>query len=268
MTVRAPVRARSARRAVGEVGERVGAEQDQRVDLAVGRGPQDAVGVEAARVGQRRPHVGEPVAAPASSATRPGSRPGAMPMSSAPRTLPRRSAGRKRAPGTARRHGGSGVDDAGADSATVGRPTTTVTSAPADASERTGSRSASTRRRRTSRREQRRRRRRRPRPGGSAPTRRRTASGRCRPALSSTSCTPSSIDGVLAAGGTGPAAPPSGRDRGRARCRRARQASSMVALGQAEHELGRQAVAELGVDVVGADDALGQLRPGVRPTRW
>ena len=33
--------------------------------------------------------------------------------------------------------------------------------------------------------------------------------------------------------------------------------------GQAEHEVGRQAVAQLGVDRVGADDALGQLGPGV-----
>ena len=33
--------------------------------------------------------------------------------------------------------------------------------------------------------------------------------------------------------------------------------------GQAQHELGGQAVAHLGVDVVGADDALGQLGPGV-----
>ena len=33
--------------------------------------------------------------------------------------------------------------------------------------------------------------------------------------------------------------------------------------GQAEHHLGRQAVAELGVDRVGADDPLGQLGPGV-----
>ena len=41
------------------------------------------------------------------------------------------------------------------------------------------------------------------------------------------------------------------------------QASSMVARGQAEHDLGREAVAQLGVDVVGADDALGELGPGV-----
>ena len=33
--------------------------------------------------------------------------------------------------------------------------------------------------------------------------------------------------------------------------------------GEAEHELGGKPVAELGVDVVGADDALGQLGPGV-----
>ena len=32
---------------------------------------------------------------------------------------------------------------------------------------------------------------------------------------------------------------------------------------QAEHQLGRQPVAQLGVDLVGADDALGQLGPGV-----
>ena len=33
--------------------------------------------------------------------------------------------------------------------------------------------------------------------------------------------------------------------------------------GQPQHQLGREAVAELGVDRVGADDALGQLGPGV-----
>ena len=33
--------------------------------------------------------------------------------------------------------------------------------------------------------------------------------------------------------------------------------------GQAEHEVGRQAVAQLGVDRIGTDDALGQLGPGV-----
>ena len=33
--------------------------------------------------------------------------------------------------------------------------------------------------------------------------------------------------------------------------------------GQPQCHLGGQAVAELGIDVVGADDALGQLRPGV-----
>ena len=38
---------------------------------------------------------------------------------------------------------------------------------------------------------------------------------------------------------------------------------SMVARGRPEHDLGRKPVAELGVDVVGADDALGQLGPGV-----
>ena len=37
----------------------------------------------------------------------------------------------------------------------------------------------------------------------------------------------------------------------------------MVARGSPSTSLGRQAVAELGVDVVGADDALGQLGPGV-----
>ena len=33
--------------------------------------------------------------------------------------------------------------------------------------------------------------------------------------------------------------------------------------GQAEHQVGGEAVAQLGVDRVGADDALGQLGPGV-----
>ena len=41
------------------------------------------------------------------------------------------------------------------------------------------------------------------------------------------------------------------------------QTSSIVARGQAEHDLGGQAVAELGVDVVGAEHALGELGPGV-----
>ena len=42
-------------RAVGEVDERVGAEQHERVDLARGRGGEDAGGVEARRVGHRAP---------------------------------------------------------------------------------------------------------------------------------------------------------------------------------------------------------------------
>ena len=96
ITVRAPASARAGQVAVGEVGERVGAEQHQHVDAAVGRRLQDAGGVEPG-VGR---HGGPAAAAnhsrPASSVTRPGSKPGASPMSRAPCTLARRSAGRKR----------------------------------------------------------------------------------------------------------------------------------------------------------------------------
>ena len=47
ITVRAPATAAGGQVGVGEVGERVGAEQDEHVDLAAGRRLQDPGGIEA-----------------------------------------------------------------------------------------------------------------------------------------------------------------------------------------------------------------------------
>ena len=70
------------------------------------------------------------------------------------------------------------------------------------------------------------------------------------------------------AAGTGPAAPPWGRGRAGARCRRGAQTSSMVARGRPSTTLGGQAVAELGVDVVGADARPWPAWPRRRRPRW
>ena len=55
--------ARARERGVGEVADRVGAEQDEHPDLAVGRRPQDALRVEARRIRDAAPPLGEPGAA-------------------------------------------------------------------------------------------------------------------------------------------------------------------------------------------------------------
>ena len=102
MTVRAPARARGGQLAVGEVGQRVGAEQDQDVDLALGRGGEDAGGVEPGRRRDPGPHDARGGRRRTSSVVRPGSRPGARPMSRAPWTLARRSSGRTLASGRVR----------------------------------------------------------------------------------------------------------------------------------------------------------------------
>ena len=98
--------------AVGEVGERVGAEQHEHVDAAVGGGREDALGVEAGGGGNGRPGAGEPV--PALVEGDPArQQPGARPMSRAPLTFARRSAGRNRASGRAATTARGGVDEAG-----------------------------------------------------------------------------------------------------------------------------------------------------------
>ena len=65
-------------RGVGEVADGVGAEQDQDADLAVGRGAQDALGVEPRFGRHRTPLVGEPFAARVERRA-PGQEPGREP---------------------------------------------------------------------------------------------------------------------------------------------------------------------------------------------
>ena len=150
-----------------------------------------------------------------------------------------------------------------ADSPTLGRPRMTVTgpaaSSPAAVASASGSMPPTSRS---------------PPPASSAATTSPAVPGRCsseapassdtavRCGASSTTQTPSFDDGV---------AQPEEQDR-QLLLEVGRQHEDGAALGeglvdggprQAEHGLGGQAVAELGVDVVGADDALGQLGPGV-----
>ena len=105
-------------------------------------------------------------------------------------------------------------------------------------------------------------RRRRPRRAGSAPTPPPAASSTSSTGDSSTTFTPCSStasrrrrnrtgSSSLRSGASSSTVPPSA------------QTSSIVARGQPEDDLGGQAVAELAVDVVGADHALGELGPGV-----
>ena len=91
--------------AVGEVFLELGAEQHQRVDGAGGGGFEHAGGVEAALRGNA-PHASVYASRPASRVTRPGRKPGVRPRSSAPRTLPRRSAERNFTSGSAGERGG------------------------------------------------------------------------------------------------------------------------------------------------------------------
>ena len=64
ITVRAPASARVGEVAVGEVAERVGAEQHEHVDAAVGRGLRGCrVASRPGSAGTPRPRAGEPVAA-------------------------------------------------------------------------------------------------------------------------------------------------------------------------------------------------------------
>ena len=94
---------RAPRRAsigVGEVAERVGAEQHERGDATVGRCFEDAARVESTLRRAVAATAARSASRPASRLTRPGTRPGARPMSSAPCTLPRRNADKKRTPGT------------------------------------------------------------------------------------------------------------------------------------------------------------------------
>ena len=122
---------------VGEVADRVGAEEHEHVDLAVGRGAAGSLGVEARARPAPRPSVGEPVAARVEGRRGPGRKPGARPASSAPCTLPRRSADRKRTSWTARELGrGAHRRPTRPIAASVARPTTTTTGPGATAARR------------------------------------------------------------------------------------------------------------------------------------
>ena len=269
MTVRAPASARVGQVAVGEVGERVGAEQDERVDARRRRRPG---GCRRCRgrgsAGTRRPRAGEPVAAvvegdPAGQQARGQAHvEGAVDVGPAQRREERTSgraadAGRRR-----RRRWRRPTRRATA------RPSTTV-SGPVDRG-RAAARAAST---------------------ASAATPRdvavgagratqgpdqlaglagtveqrdlgQSATARWRAGRDSMTVAPSFDDGV---------AEPQEQDRqlllgvGAEHEHGAAGAADLVdgGPGQAEHDLGREAVAELGVDVVGAEHALGQLGPGV-----
>ena len=63
MTVRAPASARAGERAIGEVADRIRAEQDEHVDASFGRGVEDAGGVETALGRDAGPALGEPLPA-------------------------------------------------------------------------------------------------------------------------------------------------------------------------------------------------------------
>ena len=199
------------------------------------------------RPGSCPPHASANHSRPASSVTRPGRKPGTSPASIAPCTLPRRSAERKRTSGTSRSAAAARIATA-ADSASDGRPSTTTTGpgrsprAPAICVERVGAELLA-------------------RHGA------RTTAVAC----SDNPCaTAREVDERHAELHRGAAhaqvehrellleVGPEQHDRGGA-----------VAVGdlgarQAEHELGREAVAELRVDVVGADHALHQAGERVR----
>ena len=201
---------------------------------------------------------------PASSVTRPGRRPGARPMSRAPRTLARRSTGRNRVSGLRTSSADAASTMASLDSASDWRPITTVTGPDveqvAGGGQRVGVDAAGVGARR------------RPveqRPHGRAGLARsgeqrdrgqRREAGRVRRHLDD-------LDAVV----DHRVAQAQEQDRqlllevGAEEQHRAAGRAHLVDRGarEAEHQLGRQAVAELGVDVVGADDALGQLGPGV-----
>ena len=112
---------------VGEVGQRVGAEQDQAADAAPAGGVEDPGGVEpGARRAAGRPSGARTRPGPSSRPTRPGSTPGARPMSRAPCTLARRRADRKATPGRPARIGPPSATGSSG-SASDGRPRTTTT---------------------------------------------------------------------------------------------------------------------------------------------
>ena len=211
---------------------------------------------------------------PDSRSTRPGRSPGASPMSSAPKTLPLRSAGRKVALGSACARTRAASATTSPDSAYDGRPSTMTTPSPSGCAGQHV-------------------------PGGrQAPSPLTAEPSGC---ASSAVAAPASPQRARATTGASPGrsaseAVDSGGQRGRGRGqldqgRRAhhrlaqaeeqhRQLLAQVAgqgdqhrgggrgvdggPGQAEDQIRREAVAELGVDRVGADDALGQLGPGVR----
>ena len=211
---------------------------------------------------------------PASRPTRPGRSPGARPMSSAPKTLPRRNAGRKVALGSAcaRTRGrlGHRLARLGVRRAAQDDHDALALGAASSASARRAAASASS--------------------------------------LTDdpSGCAPSAVTALVVAAERArpPGASPGGRPGGGGQCgqcgRRRRQfdqgrgadhrlaqaqeetgqflaAGRRPAVtrtgaaqrgvdrgpGQAEHQIGREAVAQLGVDRVGAEDALGQLGPGV-----
>ena len=256
--------ARRGQVAVGEVGERVGAEQHQRVDPAVGRGLRGCRWRRGpARPAPCRHAVGEPVAAVVERD-------------------PARAAARARGPCRGRRGRWPGAAPAGSGrrarrrAATAAAATTAVAGLgqrrPAEHDgERRRSRAA---RAPGPRARRRRRRRRRPSPTSAssaldglagAVAQRRRGVARSRPVASgdsSTTLTPSVDDGV---------AQPQVQDRQlllevgaeqehRAAGARTPRRSSPAAGRARPRPAGRR---RAGVDVVGADHALGQLRPGV-----
>ena len=239
--------------AVGEVRQRVGAEQDERVDLAVGGGGQDAGGVEAGLGGHGAARSGRTSRAPSSSATRPGSRPGARPRSMAPWTLPRRRPERNVVSGKASSSAAAAATTASGLSATEPRPSRTV-NGPAASWSRTAARSPS--------------------PAMIWATSSLTAPGRGAQRVGGQLGERRGHRGQLDDGGLvagDGVADAQEQDRqlvlgvGADDQQGAAGGAGLVdgGLGQRRHHGGREAVAELGVDGVGADDALGQLGPGV-----
>ena len=101
----APAIPRRGEIGVGEVGDGIGAEDHQHLDLAGGARLRGSLRVEPRAPGHATPHADSNHSRPASSDTRPGRKPGARPESIAPCTLPRRSAERNRTSGTSRSAG-------------------------------------------------------------------------------------------------------------------------------------------------------------------
>ena len=117
---------------VGEVGERVGAEQHEHVELARGRGRRACPRCRAHRPPGAAPQRSSKKR-PAAPRARPG--PGAArgrgPCRARRARSPRRSAGRNLAPGRRRRGSAAAAATCSADSASDGRPSTTTMPSPA-----------------------------------------------------------------------------------------------------------------------------------------